>query len=285
MSKDVFLSISPRDTSIIENITTGIPLRVVRGSVDVKPDIKFDKTDLNNSQDFINNRSANKDSFDITVMIHYDDRIGSQRVVDVLGYYIIQGVLWYVNTRAVGIKKTYTYMITKNDNRKQERDDGYVYWDLTFTKYTPITYSQFKNTNKVVQNAIKQHDKLTGKAEAKAKNTAYTQLAKCDRLKLVYSPKKKVLKCVQYLQYVLYLNGFLTKKQINGWYDVNTKMAVKHYQQKYHKRDGLPISGNMNSATFRSLCGQIGPTIQAKSNLPKTNDFTHTKVNNDIIIG
>jgi len=285
MSDDVFLSITPRDTSIIEFLNTGIPLRVVSGSLSVKPDIKFDKTDLNNSQDFINNRSANKDSFEITVLLNYNDRIGSQRVVDVLGYYMIQGVLWYVNTRAVGIKKTYTYMITKNDSRKQEYDDGYVLWDLTFTKYTPITYSEFKTSSKAVQNAIKQHDKLIGKAEAKAKNTAYEQLRKCDRLKLAYSPKKKVLKCVQYLQYVLYLQGFLTKKQINGWYDVNTKMAVKHYQQKYHKSQGLPISGNMNSATFRSLCGQVGKTIQVKSTLPKTNDFTHTKISDEIIIG
>ena len=285
MANDVFLSITPRDTTYIGGVNTGMRLRVIQNDgVDIKPAVKFNSVALNGGQTYFHNNTSNNDSFTISILLHKSDRVGNVAVIAALDYYMRHAIPFYVNTQAIGIKGTDLYLITENGSRNQSRK-GYTTWELTFTKYKDIKASYFRTNSKGVNAAIKAHDKLTGLDKVKAKNTAYKQLAKCDRLKLVYSPKKKVLKCVQYLQYILYLQGFLKKNQINGWYDVNTKMAVKHYQQKYHKRDGLPISGNMNSATFRSLCGQVGPTIKAKSNLPKTNDFTHTKISNEIIIG
>ena len=52
------------------------------------------------------------------------------------------------------------------------------------------------------------------------------------------------------MQEILYKEGFLTKKQIDGWFGPKTKNALKKYQKK-HK---LKQTGTVNTATFKKLC-------------------------------
>lgn len=74
---DVFLSLTPRSKSYTGCNVSGIPLRVVKGSVDIKPSIKFSATDLNGGQKYYHNNTGDCDSFTISVIIHKDDEFRS----------------------------------------------------------------------------------------------------------------------------------------------------------------------------------------------------------------
>ena len=286
MADDVFMSIIPRDPSIIGGVSDSIKLRVIRGDVDLTPDIKFNKVDLNTGEKFYHNNSSPYHSFNITVLIHEDDRIGTLSVNDALDYFIRHGIPFYVNTKAVAVRTNALYLVTDNDSRKQSDKSGYVYWSLTFTRYSDVNITPFKNTNTVIKKALKMY--------ARSKMTPQEKLRLCDRKQLVYSPKKKTVLCVKYLQQILYQQGFLKGKYsdvVNQWYSKQTKNAVKAYQKKYAK-DGLPATGNMNTLTYNHMCGidtQLGKTIQLQSNLPTANkdgviDMTHTSLPENTII-
>ena len=259
-----FMSITPRDTSYIGGVNTGIRLRVLQDDgVEIKPDIRFNKVDLNSGEKYYHNNSSPYASFSIKVLVHKNDKIGSVTVAQALDYYIRKGVPFYVNTKAIGLKSNVLYIINENSSRSQTSKSGYTKWSLTFTRYSDIQYANFKNNNTVVTKAVKQY--------AWNKLTLYQKLRRCDRRLLVYSKKKKFVKCVKVLQQILYKQKFLKdKKDIDGWYGKTTKNAVKAYQKKY-KKDGLPVTGNMNFYTYLHIAKitQIGKTKTVTSKLPK----------------
>lgn len=286
MADDVFMSIIPRDPSIIGGVSDSIKLRVIRGDVDLKPDIKFNKVDLNTGEKFYHNNSSPYHSFSMDILVHEDDTIGTLTVNNALDYFIRQGIPFYVNTKAAAITSNALYLVTENSSRNQNYKEGFVKWSLTFTRYSDLKYSKFKNTNTVVKKALKMY--------ARSKMTPQEKLRLCDRKQLVYSPKKKTVLCVKYLQQILYQQGFLKGKYsdvVNQWYSKQTKNAVKAYQRKYAK-DGLPATGNMNTLTYNHMCGidtQLGKTIQLQSNLPTANkdgviDMTHTSLPENTIM-
>ena len=203
---------------------------------------------------------------------------GYVSTMQVLDYFIRQGEPFYIHTRAIGIPNDVLWLCTKQDKRKQTNDvffnreklkEGYVLWDLTFTKYKQLVSSFFRNDDTLVNKAIQQYNKKkeekanAKKTTAKAKTTDRQKLAKCDYKKLVYSKKKKTTNCIKLMQSVLYTEGCLKGKkaeQLDGWYGDKTKQAVKAYQKKYAKRDSLKQTGKVDKKTFNSLCGQVGAT-------------------------
>ena len=181
MAEDVFMSITPRNTDFIGGVNESIKLEVVRGGngVDVKPDVKFNKVDLNTGEKYYHNNSSPYHSFNITVLIHDDDLIGNVKVKDALDYYIRQGIPFYVNSKAVVFKSNVLYLVTENSSRKQKYDDGYMEWSLKFTRYSDVNITPFKNTNTVIKKALKMY--------ARSKMTPQEKLRLCDRKQLVYS--------------------------------------------------------------------------------------------------
>ena len=261
-----FFSICPRSKEYIGYNITGIPLKVIQSKgIEYSPHIKFSEAELEKGAKYFHNNSGKADKFSITVVINSKDTVNltqgnstdvpigkHENVIDVLDYFIRKEEPFYVTTRAVGISNKELWLITENSNRKQNFDDGYVEWDLTFTKKIDYTYAVFKNTNTGVTKALKKYKKK--KQNAKEKTTAKNKLKKCKLSKLKYSSKKKVVPCVKTLQTVLNKNGCLDKKYINGWYHTKTKTAVKQFQKKYAKKYKLKKNGKVDKATFKALC-------------------------------
>ena len=283
MADDVFMSIIPRDPTVIGGVSDSIKLRVIRGDIDLKPDVKFNKVDLNTGEKFYHNNSSPYHSFSITILVHKDDTIGTLSVNNALDYFIRHGIPFYVNTKAVAVTTNALYLVTDNDSRKQSDKSGYVYWSLTFTRYSDVNITSYKNTNTVVKKALKMY--------ARSKMTPQEKLRLCDRKQLVYSYEKKKVLCVKYLQQILYQQGFLKGKYsdvVDQWYSRRTKNAVKAYQQKYAK-DGLPATGNMNLLTYNHMCGitaQIGKTIELSNDLPRadSNGVIDTRTNTNLSV-
>ena len=132
----------------------------------------------------------------------------------------------------------------------------------------------------MLKKPLKQLKKLTVKktSSTKSNSTVYTKLKKCKRSTLVYSKKQKTVTCVKYMQKILYKKGFLTKKQVDGWFGPKTKAAVKNFQKKFNKthvktitvKSGdkitsnsknlsykLPPNGKVDATTFKALYGGI----------------------------
>lgn len=293
---DNFMTICPRTTEYMKTIPKGIPLRVIHSDgIEYNPDVKFTETKLSNGAKHFHNSSGKADSFSITVLINEKDMASvltdvkdiwiaskgeqfidgvpyykadtkikkefyeNKSIISMLDYYIREGEPFYITTRAVGINKSDLWIITENKTRKQNYDDGYVEWDLTFTKYIEYKFAQFKNDNKVVKQAIKKYKKKKAlqiaKAKAKAKKTAKYKLQhQCKYNQLKYSKRKKVVKCVEYMQKILYNKGCLKdKKSIDGWYGKTTVTAVKNFQKKYAKKYKLKKTGKVDKATFKAL--------------------------------
>ena len=153
------------------------------------------------------------------------------------------------------------YLITKNPSRVQSTEN-YTVWELEFTTYRAINTVKYVNNNTAIKNAIAKtkkkektlkerlHDAVKA-AQAVAANNA--KLDKCKLSQLTYSKKKKNVACVKYMQKILYRKGFLTKKQVDGWYGPKTKEAVKKFQKKYKKKYNLKVTGKVDKNTKNAL--------------------------------
>ena len=293
-----FMSICPRNKSYTGYNISGIPLKVIQSDgIEYNPHIDFGVSELQNGVKYFKNNSGKSDSFKITCMVNTQDTVEVSnefydwsyvyrkenpdfpliideqtwdgrniyakirtkvKLNEALDYFIRKGEPFYITTRAVGINKEDLWIITGNQSRKQEYDDGYTKWELTFTKYIPVEFTTFKNTNTAVTNAIKKYQnqkKAKAKATAKTKTTAKANLKKkCKANNLKYSAKKKTSTCVKYMQQVLNKKGCLDKKQIDGWYGNKTKTAVKQFQKKYKKKYKCKTDGNVDANTFKALC-------------------------------
>ena len=291
-----FLSILPKSNNATILSNDPIPLRVlVKDGLKLDPDVEFKSTKLNGAYKIFKNNSGYNDSFTISVMLHKDDTVevkyerpvtpGTLKEIDwdiyekellksrgysknifsigqqyfnlivILDYWIKKGIPFYVHTNAVGINKKDLYLITENKKRTQHSRGDWVEWDLTFTRYKEITKLTFNKNTTTMTKAMKKGKPLS--AAAKARQKARQELAKCDRKKLVYSKKKKVVDCVKKLQQVLYLQKFLkNKSDIDGWFGKTTVEAVKAYQKKWSKDYGLKVTGKINPHTFEVMCGK-----------------------------
>ena len=242
--------------------------------VDVTPNMEITVTDLNKSgsslyKHFFNNGYGGI-TFKIDVLIKQTDTWNGKRVTDVVNDWFINMTPLAIVTEAIDVPDG-RYIITDNSSRKQTFK-GSTLWSMEFTTYAPLQLYRYKNDNAAVLKAIKKAKKATSKS--KKKSTTNTKFAKCFWGIMVYSKKKKVVKCVKYLQKVLYKQKLLKKSQIDGWYGPATKKAVKKFQKNYNKKNKitinvkngqslptgkkllskrLPVTGKMDFETFKAL--------------------------------
>lgn len=55
------------------------------------------------------------------------------------------------------------------------------------------------------------------------------------------------------MQKVLKQKGYLTKKQVDGYFGKVTKTALKKFQKKYKKKYKLKVNGKVDKATLKAL--------------------------------
>lgn len=241
-----------------EEISKGskpMSLKVVQSNgVDVTPDINIIINDLNAGNKHFLNNGYGGISFKIDVIINKKDKFGKSLVIDKLHQWITTMTPLYVVTEAIDVKNG-RYIISKNSNRKQSYRDNTI-WTLEFIEFKGINITKFKNNNKYVNKAKKNYAKAKKNArsknkKAKANNTNKNKLKKCKVKNLKYGLKKS--KCVKYMQKVLYKKGYLTKKQVDGWFGPVTKTALKKFQKKYKKKYKLKANGKVDKATLKAL--------------------------------
>ena len=192
----------------------------------------------------------------------YDDWSDLKRVrlTTLLNYFMRTLTPFMVTSDVIGINQTVPYIITKNSSRKQSYHD-YTIWELEFTRYDKLTYSNFTKQTKGVKNALKKAKNKNRKVSAKTKERL--RLRKCKRGTLVFSKKKKVVPCVKILQKILNLD-LGTKLKLDGWYGKETYNAVKKFQSKYSKTFGLKKTGHMNLSTYNVMIGKAKPLQTSK---------------------
>lgn len=247
--------------------------------IDTIPDMAINITDLNKSgntlyKQFFSNGYGGI-TFKATIIIKKTDMWNNKPVNDVLHEWYTNMTPLAVVTDAMDVPDG-QYIISKNPNRKQTFKDSTV-WELEFTTYIPLKLYKYENNNAAVLKALQKTKTATKTRTSKTKKaTVNVNLSKCNYKVLVYSKKKKTVKCVKYMQQILYKNSLLTKKQIDGWYGIETKKAVKKFQQKYNKthkvtinvKNGqkmstgikllsknLNVTGKVDKATWKALCG------------------------------
>ena len=198
----------------------------------------------------------------------------------VLNYWIKTATPLYVVTQAIDVPNG-EYIIVDNNSRKQNYHEHTI-WTLEFVKYNVLKLGTFKNTDKVVNDAIKSYNnkknKKASKTTAKAKetvsqtNSLKKKMKKCNYKVLKFSKKKKVVECVKTMQRLLnHYTG--SKLKIDGWFSTETKKAVIQFQIKYKVKYKLKTNGKVNKATWKALytggtsAVQVGKTI----NIPATN--------------
>lgn len=251
-----------------------IYLKVIQGSgVEVTPDLDITVNKLNKgAKSFLNNGYGGI-TFKIDVIIHKNETTNTTvgiadfvnnlhyddgKVIKYLHEWMTSMTPVYVVTSAIDVPNG-KYIITKNSSRKQSYRD-YTVWTLEFTQFKGINITKYKNDNKYVNKAKKNYAKAKAKAKkqalakskkAKANNTNKNKLKKCKLSNLKYGLKKS--NCVKYMQTVLYKKGYLTKKQIDGWFGPVTKNALKKFQKKYKKKYKLSVNGKVDKATLKAL--------------------------------
>lgn len=242
----------------VESINKGlkpVDLEVTqKNGIDVTPDTDIVINKLNDGNKSFLNNGYGGISFKISVIIHKNEFHGNMKVTDCLHDWIINLTPIYVVTDAIDITNG-KYIITKNSYRKQSYLN-YTVWELEFTEFKSINIVKYKNDNRYVNKAKKNYEKLKAQSrkkskKAKANNTNKNKLKKCKLSNLKYGQKKS--KCVKYAQKILYKKGYLTKKQIDGWFGPKTKNAIKRFQKKYKKKYKLKITGKIDKATFKAL--------------------------------
>ena len=279
-----FLSIVPRDGSYLDYNLTPINLSVLKGDgVNFTPDIQIKITDLNSGKKRFLNHTGVGDKFKINVIIHKNETVKGERVVqeemkygqgpyglygwygggkrilnqswnliEILDSWIRNMTIFTVTTRAVDIPNG-AYIITGNSNRKQTYDD-YTVWELEFTRYVGNVVTAVTWNNTYAQKAVSTYNKNKEKAAAKTKEIAAIKanFKKCDYKKMVYTKKAKAVTCNKYLQQLLKKWGF-ANTQISGWYGPKTKEGVSKFQKKYKSKYNLSVTGNMDKKTFNAM--------------------------------
>lgn len=245
-----------------------INLKVVQGNgVGVTPDIDIVVNRLNKGDKHFHNNGYGGITFKIDVIIHKDELTGNDvnitqknwkydngKVLDYLHNWITNMTPVYVVTEAIDVPNG-QYIITKNSDRKQTFRE-YTVWTLEFTQFKGLNIVKFKNDNSFINKAKKNYAKAKAKArkqskKAKANNSNKNKLKKCKTSNLKYGVKKS--NCVKYMQKVLYKKGYLTKKQIDGWFGPVTKNALKKFQKKYKKKYKLKVTGKVDKSTLKAL--------------------------------
>lgn len=218
-----FLNIVPYNKQYMDWNVDPIPLRVVRGDVDMSPDVNVKVTSLNNGYKHFQNNSGQGDSFRVKVIVNKDDTVQGEKDVknpdeiwyffgeawrfdmgsthystkisvnEALDYWIKEGVYFFVtsdNRRAVDIPDG-LYLVTGNQSRKQSYDAGFSVWDLEFTRYVQATFGKFNNDNAMVTKAKKTY---SNNKKSSSKTTKKTT-SKKDKAKQSSSLNSKLGKC------------------------------------------------------------------------------------------
>ena len=260
----------------------GLPLRlrvIQSNGVQVTPDDNIKVTDLkkgNNKKRYKHflNTGQGGITFKINVLIGKDE-IWENSLFDntlqryVLNYPRVTSILkqFYDEMTVLNVVTDFidvpdgNYIITKNPSRTQS-DRDYTVWELEFTTYRAVNTVRYANNNNAVKSAIAKANKAntkttttTAKKTTKSSSSKNAKLAKCALTQLKYTGKtQKVVQCVKYMQEVLYKKGYLTKRQVDGWYGPKTLNAVKKFQKKYKKTYNLKVTGKMDKATLNAMC-------------------------------
>ncbi len=260
----------------------GLPLRlrvIQSNGVQVTPDDNIKVTDLkkgNNKKRYKHflNTGQGGITFKINVLIGKDE-IWENSLFDntlqryVLNYPRVTSILkqFYDEMTVLSVVTDFidvpdgNYIITKNPSRTQS-DRDYTVWELEFTTYRAVNTVRYANNNNAVKSAIAKANKAntkttttTAKKTTKSSSSKNAKLAKCALTQLKYTGKtQKVVQCVKYMQEVLYKKGYLTKRQVDGWYGPKTLNAVKKFQKKYKKTYNLKVTGKMDKATLNAMC-------------------------------
>ena len=194
----------------------------------------------------------------------FSDRIARNfrnfRLTTVLNYFMRTLTPFMITSDMIGINQSVPYIITKNSSRKQSYHD-YTIWELEFTRYDKLTYSNFTKQNTGIKNALKKAKQKNKKVSAKTKERL--KLRKCKWKTLKYSKTKKVIPCVKILQKILNLD-LGTKLKLDGWFGKETYKAMRKYQRKYSKTYGLKQTGHMNLSTYNVMIGKAKPLRTSK---------------------
>lgn len=277
-----FMSLCPRSKEYTGYNVDGIPVTVIQdnNAIDYTPDISFTGSKLENGWNYFHNNTGKADKFSISILINENDTVKGKletdngkeiwsfpfgiyvfdlgktvtykefSVITALDYFIRNGEPFYITTDAVGINTSDLWLVTDQKKRKQKYDDGYVEWDLTFTKYNDITLTTYQNNNAKVMEAL---GKNTTKDTAKTKKTSNWYLKnECKRSQLKYSNTKKSVKCVEYMQRIIN-KKVGTNLTIDGWYGKETREAVKKFQNKFKTKFKLNVTGNVDVKTYDAL--------------------------------
>ena len=195
------------------------------------------------------------------------------RLTTVLNYFMRTLTPFIISSNMIGINQKVPYIITKNKSRQQDYLN-YTVWELEFTRYEKLKYSNFTKTSKGVKNALKKaKSKKSKKVSAKTKERL--KLRKCKWNTLKFSKTKKVVPCVKLLQKILNMD-LGTKLVLDGWFGKETSNAVAKYQSKYSKRFGLKKTGHMNLSTYNVM---VGKGKQIKNNSVKSSSKTSKNMN------
>ena len=275
-----FLKIHSRDWIQEYNMNHPLKLRVIQtDGVEVTPDDHIKVNDLKRGKNNILykhflNMGDGGITFKVKVYINRNDRwaefgptrhgdtvyISNPLVSDILETFYTRMEVLTVVSDFIDIPDG-NYIITKNPSRVQSQKDSTI-WELEFTTYRTIHQVQYVNNNSAVQKAIANSKKANAKKTAastkkkttKSASSKNSKLAKCKLSVLVYSKKQKTVTCVKYMQNVLYKKGYLTKKQVDGWYGPKTVAAVKKFQKKYKKTYNLKVTGKIDKNTLNAMC-------------------------------
>lgn len=258
-----FFSIVPRDKGFLNDYSNAIPLKVVQSSgIVTKPNLNINVTDLSKGYKHFYNSGSVGITFQISVIIHKDEKLQGKPVTELLDEYIRSMTPLLIHTDAIDIPDTNNdaYIIIKNDNRKQDYTN-YTEWDLEFITYNAVNVFRYKNDNAGVLKALKKTKQNNSKKSTKKASTKNAKLKKCNYKTLVYSKKKKVVKCVEYLQKVLKKNKCYSGK-IDGWFGKDTTKAVKQFQKNYNKK----LTKIANKKTASGIVAVTEGTLITKTN-------------------
>lgn len=268
-----FMAIMDFKSSVGVGADSYLPLRVEK-DVEVIPDMDISVTKLNkvgNSRfnHFFSNGYGGI-TFKVTVLLKASDVWNNESIINVLQQWYENMTPLSIVTDAIDIPDG-EYIISKNPSRKQHYKTS-TEWELEFTTYTPLTLFKFKNDDSRVLNALK-------KNKAKKKSSKKNALSKCNYKTLVYSKKKKVVKCVKTLQTILKKKKYYTGK-LDGWFGKETTKAVKKFQKAYNKKNVKTVTTNGYTGIKVTAGKLITNTNNSNISLPKGTKITKNSSKN-----